>query len=144
MVFIVFGSLAAAAVALVAVAILASGSPQQPVDSAPSGQPAEANPPAAAPGAQPSGPVGNLKLVDNGTSVAVSWVYPANAKGPIIVSAAVAGEPMRAMQSLPAGAESYILPGLNPDRDYCLTVTIAYSTEHMVMASPVCTSRKKT
>jgi hypothetical protein len=141
---IVFGALAAVAVGLVAVAILTSGSPDTSADAAPSEQPAEVVPSAAPPAAvQPSGPVANLKLVDNGTSVAVNWIYPANAKGPIIVSAAVAGEPMRAMQSLPAGTESYTLPGLNPDRDYCVTVAVAYSTDHVVMASPVCTSRKK-
>jgi hypothetical protein len=136
----VFGALAAAAVGLVAVAILASGTPEKPAGARPSGEPG-ANPSAAAPAAQPSGPVANLKLVDNGTNASISWIYPANAKGPIVISAAVAGEPMRAMQSLPAGTESYILPGLNPDRDYCVTVTIAYSPEHMVMASPVCTNR---
>jgi len=141
---VVFGSIAAAAVALVAVAILASGSPNPPAGAAPSEEPAQVARPTAAPAEQPSGPVANLKLVDNGTSASVSWVYPANAKGPIIVSAAVAGEPMRPMQSLPAGTENYILPGLNPERDYCVTVTLAYSPEHMVMASPVCTSRKKT
>jgi hypothetical protein len=140
---IVFGTLAAVAVGLVAVAILASGTPETPAGARSSEQPRQASaaPPDTA--AQPSGPVANLKLVDNGDNATVTWVYPANAKGPIVISAAVAGEPMRPMQSLPAGTESYILPGLNPDRDYCVTVTIAYSPEHMVMASPVCTGRRK-
>jgi len=139
---IALGAVAAAAVSLVAVAMLASGSPQKPADAAPSEQPAAVTP-SVAPAVQPSGPVGNLRLVDNGNSISVSWLYPANAKGPIIISAAVAGEPMRAMQSLPAGTENYVLPGLNPDRDYCVTVAVAYSAEHVVMASPVCTNRRK-
>jgi hypothetical protein len=140
---IAFGAVAAAAVALVAVAILVSGSPEKPSGAAPSEDPGQVNPSVATPAAEPSGPVANLKLVDNGDSVSVSWVYPANAKGPIIVSAAVAGEPMKAMQSLPSGTESYNLPGLNPARDYCVSVAIAYSTDHVVMASPVCTTRRR-
>jgi hypothetical protein len=134
------------AVSAVVWAMLASGKPATPKQSAPSQQPtpvvtATATP--VAPVAEPSGPVGNLRLIDNGDSVMITWVYPANAKGPIIVSSAIAGEPMRALQSLPAGTESFTLPGLSPERDYCLTVTVAYAPDHMVMASPVCTDRKK-
>ncbi|HEX6683329.1 MAG TPA: hypothetical protein VF062_11065 [Candidatus Limnocylindrales bacterium] len=143
--FIAMGAVAAVAVSLVVVAMLASGTPEKPAGASTSQQPdapATPTPDAAEPGAEPSGPVGNLRLVDNATSLSVTWIYPANAKGPIIVSAATAGEPMKALQSLPAGTESYVLPGLNPDRDYCVAVTIAYRTDHMVMSSPACTSRK--
>jgi hypothetical protein len=129
------GAAAVIAVGLVAAAILTGGSP------GPAGaeSPAPVIPSVLV---EPSGPVSNLRLVDQGDTVLVTWIYPANAKGPIIVSAAKAGEPMRALQSLPAGTESLTLPGLDPARNYCVTVTVAYQTEHMVMAPAVCTSRK--
>jgi hypothetical protein len=141
---VAMATVAAAAISLVAVSMLAAGDekPSQ-AEGGSSPAPAVEVKPSAAPVAEPSGPVANLRLVDNGDTIQVSWAYPANARGPIIVSAAPAGEPMKALQSLPAGTESFTLPGLNPDRNYCVTVAIAYRSDHIVMASPACTSRKK-
>ncbi len=135
---VVIGTVAAAAVAVIAVAVVASGEdkPKPPAEIA--GTPLASLPPAA----QPSGPVTDLALTDNGDSLAVTWTYPSGANGPVIVSAAFAGEPMRAMQSLPAGAQTYTLPVQDKQRDYCVTVTVAYSSEKIVTAPPVCTKRK--
>lgn len=130
--------LAAVATALVAVAVLASGKDAPPA-SASSPTAGAASPPR--PVAPASGPVTDLRLTDEGDSIVATWVYPADARGPVIVSAATAGEPMRPMQSLPAGAQTYTLPGLDPKRDYCLAVTVVYGPEHTVMSQPVCTER---
>lgn len=132
------GVLAAVAVGLVVVAIVASGGDKPPAVAATPTTQAPEPPPSTAAG---PGPVTDLRLTDNGESVVAEWGFPAGAAGPVIVSAAPAGEPMRAMQSLPQGTRSYTLLGLNPKRDYCVAVTIAYSTERMVMSEPVCTSR---
>lgn len=131
---VAIGTVAAAAVALVAVAVVASSEKKEPAGDGPTA--------AAQPSVAASGPASGLRLTDNGDNVVLTWVYPAGAAAPIIVSAATAGEPMRPMQSLPAGTQTYTLPGLNPQRDYCLTVTVAYSADHTVMAPPVCTKRK--
>jgi hypothetical protein len=139
------GAAAAAAVALVAVAIVLTGKdkPQAASElSTPSPTP-RATATANAPIEMPSGPVSNLRLVDQGDKLLVTWLYPPTASGPLIVSMAKAGEPMRALQSLPARTESFVLPGLDPQRDYCVAVTVTYSGDHIVMSSPVCTDRKK-
>jgi hypothetical protein len=142
---IMIGAAAAAAVALVAVAIVLTGKDKPQAASAQQSPAAPATKtPTAAPIEVPQGPVGNLRLVDQGDRLLVTWLYPPTAKGPLIISMSKAGEPMRALQSLPAGTESLVLPGLDPQRDYCVAVTVTYSGEHIVMSSPVCTDRKKT
>ncbi|GIH06393.1 hypothetical protein Rhe02_44600 [Rhizocola hellebori] len=145
LVTIMIGAAAAAAVALVAVAIVLTGDdePQAAADPTPTSAPGPTATATAAPIAVPSGPVSNLRLVDQGDRLLITWLYPPTADGPLIVSAAKAGEPMRALQSLPAGTESLTLPGLDPQRDYCVAVTVAYRSDHMVMSTPVCTDRKK-
>lgn len=135
------GASAAAAVALVAVAIVLSGREDEPASTGATAA-ATPSPTPAQVVALPSGPVSNLKLTDQGDKLLITWVYPVGATGPIIVSAAKAGEPMRALQSLPAGTESMTLPGLNPQSDYCVTVTVAYAADHLVMAPAVCTNRR--
>ncbi len=137
------GVTALIAAALVTAGILTSGGQQNPQAQAALSGSASAAPTEAAVNAQPSGPVANLRLTDQGDKLLITWVYPANAKGPIVVSAAKAGEPMRPLQSLPAGTESMTLPGLDPAGNYCVTVTVAYQADHMVMSQPVCTDRKK-
>ncbi len=132
------GTVAAAAVAVIAVAVFASGRDDPKGPAQIEGTPLASLPPAAA----PSGPVTDISLADNGDNVVVTWAYPSGANGPIVVSAAEAGQPMRAMQSLPAGTETYTLVSLNPQRDYCVTVSIAYSADNLVMAPPTCTRRK--
>jgi hypothetical protein len=136
----VIGLVALVAGGLVTAAILTSGqanSPQSLASSTPSPSAS------AAPLAEPSGPVSNLRLQDQGDKLLITWIYPANAKGPIVISAAKAGEPMRALQSLPAGTESMVLPGLDPAGNYCVTVTVAYQSDHLVMSPAVCTDRKR-
>jgi hypothetical protein len=141
---IMIGAAAAAAVALVAVAIVLTGRDEPQAVSATQSPAAAAKTPTAAPIELPEGPVSNLRLVDQGDRLLITWLYPPAAKGPLIVSVSKAGEPMRALQSLPAGTESLVLPGLDPQRDYCVAVTVTYSGDHIVMSSPVCTDRKKT
>ncbi len=135
------GAAAAAAVALVAATIVLAGKDDPPGTS---GQPSAGPTAPTATAAQVtalSGPVANLQLTDQGDRLLVTWLYPPSARGSLIVSRAPAGEPMQAMQSLPAGTESFTLPGLDPKRDYCVAVAVVYSTDNIVMSSPVCTDR---
>lgn len=132
---VAIGAMVAAVVALVAVVVATSGDGQQkqePVSAVPTQTTA----------APAGGPATELRLVDNGDNVVLRWTYPEGTTAPIIVSAALAGEPMRPLQSLPAGTQTYTMPGIDPQRNYCLTVTLAYTPEHTVMAPQVCTDRK--
>ncbi|MEU8081678.1 hypothetical protein AB0B31_40240 [Catellatospora citrea] len=100
-----------------------------------------ASPSEPAPSAPP--PVTGLAVADLGTRLRISWSYPDGAAAAVVLSAAPAGQPMRALQSLPAGTETVTLPGFDPGRDYCVTVTLAYSADQTVMAAPVCTDRRR-
>ncbi|GAB4058664.1 hypothetical protein [Catellatospora paridis] len=100
-----------------------------------------ATPSGPAPSAPP--PVTGLAVADLGTRLRISWSYPDGAAAAVVLSAAPAGQPMRALQSLPAGTETVTLPGFDPRRDYCVTVTLAYSADQTVMAAPVCTDRRR-
>ncbi|GAA1385945.1 tetratricopeptide repeat protein [Catellatospora chokoriensis] len=100
-----------------------------------------ATPSSPAPSAPP--PVTGLAVADLGTRLRISWSYPDGAAAAVVLSAAPAGQPMRALQSLPAGTETVTLPGFDPRRDYCVTVTLAYSADQTVMAAPVCTDRRR-
>ena len=137
---IMIGAAAAAAVALVAVAIVLTGNDKpQAVSQAPS---PTATATTAAPIEVPQGPVGNLRLVDQGDRLLITWLYPPTAKGR---SSSRCPRPVSrwAPCNPPAGTESFVLPGLDPQRDYCVAVTVTYSGDHIVMSSPVCTDRKK-
>jgi hypothetical protein len=87
-------------------------------------------------------PVSNLALTEQNGDVLVTWSYPSAAKGPLVVSVSDLGQPMRPLQSLPAGTERYTVRGLDKGKNYCVTVTMAYGADRMVMATPVCTNRK--
>ncbi|MFI5892482.1 fibronectin type III domain-containing protein [Actinoplanes sp. NPDC051513] len=107
---------------------------------APSAGPASAGPTTAAPTGDPGAPTG-VKLKDNRDSVALSWAYPADAEGPVLVSGGRSGQPLRAFQQLPAGAADYMVYGLNETQNYCFKVSVVYSTDRIAASAPVCTQR---
>jgi hypothetical protein len=89
----------------------------------------------------PLGPPTDLKLVDNATSIVLSWRYPAGAEGPVILSAGRPNEARHAFQTLAAGSQTFTVYSLPQTANYCFTVSIAYSTDDVAMSSPVCTAR---
>jgi tetratricopeptide (TPR) repeat protein len=92
------------------------------------------------PPADPGAPTA-VKLRDNRDSVTLSWHYPKGAEGPILISGGRAGQPQRAFQQLPSGTDNYVVYGLNDAQNYCFTIAVAYSTDHIADSSPVCTKR---
>jgi hypothetical protein len=98
--------------------------------------------PSAAPAAtgDPGAPTG-LKLRDNHDSVSLSWAYPKDAEGPVLISGGRSGQPLRAFQQLPAGTTDYVVYGLNDTQNYCFKVSVAYSTDRIAASPPVCTRR---
>jgi hypothetical protein len=133
---------AIAALAALGAAVLLARRADQPATAAQPTGSAAGQSPASTPTPAAQEPVRNLALTDQGGDVLVTWSYPAAAQGPLVVSVADLGQPMRPLQSLPAGTERYTVRGLDKGKNYCVTVTMAYGADNMVMATPVCTSRE--
>ncbi|HEX5200239.1 fibronectin type III domain-containing protein [Paractinoplanes rhizophilus] len=142
----------AVAVAVIALTLPDAGGatgaqPTVPVSSAPvaagpasSAPPTSAPPTSAAPTGDPGAPTG-VKLKDNRDSVSLSWAYPKDAEGPVLISGGRTGQPLRAFQQLPAGTTDYMVYGLNATQNYCFKVSVAYSTDRIAASAPVCTER---
>ncbi|GIF09143.1 fibronectin type III domain-containing protein [Actinoplanes siamensis] len=83
----------------------------------------------------------HVTLRDNGTSVSLTWVYPASAKGRVVISGGRAGQPPGEFQRLSAGAVGFEVYSLNERVDYCFTVSVQSSGDKLVPSAPVCTAR---
>ena len=66
-----------------------------------------------------------VRLRDNRDSVALTWAYPKDAEGPLLISGGRLGQQLRMFQQLPAGTGDYLVYGLNPQQNYCFTVAVA-------------------
>jgi hypothetical protein len=87
-------------------------------------------------------PPGDVRLRDNRDSVSLDWVYPKGAEGPVLISGGRTGAERQAFQQLPAGTANYVVYGLNEQLNYCFTVAVAYTVEHVAASAPLCTTRK--
>jgi len=100
-------------------------------------------PPSAAPSKSPvGGAPENVKLRDNRDSVALTWSYPKDSEGPVLISGGRTGQEQRAFQQLPAGTTDYVVYGLNSSQDYCFTVAVVYTVDRVAASKAVCTHRK--
>jgi hypothetical protein len=139
------------AVVGVAAAVLAVALPRgdadtpAPVTPAPAGSsaPAASGPAASAPAgaAAAAGAPANVVLRDNRDSVTLTWTYPKDSEGPVLISGGRAGQDRRAFQQLPAGSADYVVYGLNEQLDYCFTVAVVHSTDDVATSAPICTAR---
>ena len=101
------------------------------------------SPPSATATASPvGGAPENVKLRDNRDSVSLTWSYPKNSEGPVLISGGRAGQEQRAFQQLPAGTTDYVVYGLNNSQDYCFTVAVVYTVDRVAASKPLCTKRK--
>ncbi|WP_432905191.1 tetratricopeptide repeat protein [Micromonospora matsumotoense] len=143
--------LVAAGVAVVllgAVAVIAGvsqvGSPDETPPAASSGPGATptAVTPNAAPPASPGTPPGRVTLRDRPDGITLTWTYPAGGEGPVILSAAQAGQDPRPFQTLPPGTDNFVVHGLDRSTNYCFTVAVVWSTDLVARAKRVCTTRR--
>jgi hypothetical protein len=120
-----------------------SGAPPPPVASVPaaSGPTSTSPSPSPSPSAVSGAPV-NVKLRDNRDSVSLTWSYPKDSEGPVLISGGRAGQEQRAFQQLPAGTTDYVVYGLNNTQDYCFTVAVVYTVDRVAASKPLCTNRK--
>ncbi|GGK84249.1 fibronectin type III domain-containing protein [Mangrovihabitans endophyticus] len=116
-----------------------SGAPATtPASSAPASPPVVITPTSGAPdGAAPTA----VKLRDNHDSVSLTWGYPDDSEGPVLISGGRVGQEQRAFQQLPAGTTNYVVYGLNEAENYCFTVAVVYTTDRVATSKQVCTHR---
>ncbi|MEO3743942.1 tetratricopeptide repeat protein [Plantactinospora sp. B5E13] len=117
------------------------GGSDPPPDTPSTGTGAAISTPASAPPASPGSPPGDLTLVDDRTSVTLTWTYPAGAEGSVVLAGGRAGQEPRAFQELPAGSTGYVVYSLDVRTNYCFTVAVVYSADVVGRADPVCTDR---
>ncbi|MEO3922583.1 tetratricopeptide repeat protein [Micromonosporaceae bacterium B7E4] len=119
----------AAIVVVVAVVLDKSGSPEQgPTDER--GEPVVAGEPPT-----------DVKLIDEGTAITVSWTDPSGGTVPFVVAGARAGQQTKPMTTLSAGETTYKVNALNPKLDYCFSVLAVYSTNEFAPSDLACTKR---
>ncbi|MEU4557121.1 fibronectin type III domain-containing protein [Actinoplanes sp. NPDC023936] len=145
------GVAAAAAVVILTLPDADGATGQQAAPAASAPAPALPSPAASAPAApapaekttaagEPGAPQ-NLRLRDNGDSVALEWVYPAGAGGPVHVAAGKDGAEPKKFQELPAGAADYMVYSLSGTANYCFRVAVEYSADRIADSAAVCTNR---
>ncbi|WP_205789408.1 tetratricopeptide repeat protein [Micromonospora sp. HM134] len=141
--------LVAAGVAVVllgAVAVIAGVSQVGGSDAPPPAAPSEAAPtattPNAGPPASPGTPPGRVTLRDRPDGITLTWTYPAGSEGPVVLSAAQAGQDPRPFQTLPPGTDNFVVHGLDRTTNYCFTVAVVWSTDVVARAKRVCTTRR--
>ncbi|AEV87666.1 Ephrin type-A receptor 10 [Actinoplanes sp. SE50] len=83
----------------------------------------------------------HLTLRDRGDSVSLTWVYPASARGRVVISGGRAGQRPGEFQRLPAGAVDYEVYSLDSAVDYCFTVAVQSAGGALAASAPVCTAR---
>lgn len=83
-------------------------------------------------------PPTNLALVDNGSSVTVTWTDPAGGTAQFIVAA---GQGTDLSTQHTTWDTTFTLNGLNPKLDYCFTVAAVYDTDRVAVSDLACTKR---
>ncbi|WP_306215952.1 fibronectin type III domain-containing protein, partial [Actinoplanes sp. RD1] len=133
----------AAAAAIVAVTLPRGDAATPSAGTAGTAPPPEAAsvPPRASVPAADEGAPDSVKIKDNRDSVSLTWRYPADADGPVLISGGRAGQEQRAFQQLAPGTAEYVVYGLNAQVDYCFTVAVVYGVDRVATSTPACTSR---
>ncbi|AVT29645.1 hypothetical protein C6361_09225 [Plantactinospora sp. BC1] len=119
----------AAIVVVVAVLVDKSGSTEQgPTDER--GEPVVAGEPPT-----------DVKLVDEGSAITISWTDPSGGTVPFVVAGGRAGQPTKPMTTVGAGETTFKVNALNSKLDYCFSVLAVYSTNEFAPSDLVCTKR---
>jgi hypothetical protein len=133
--------IAVAAAVVIATLPRANGGTTPPPVTTSSAPPSRSAPPATRP-ADAGAPPAGVRLRDSGDSVSLDWTYPKGAEGPVLISGGRKGQERRVFQQLPAGTTSYVVYGLSEQLDYCFTVAVVYTVDHVASSRPFCTARK--
>ncbi len=109
-----------------------------PTASEPAGTGSASSPtPESSTGPAAGAPTG-LRLVDNGTSIVLTWQDPPVGQAQFVVAGGQ-GTDVRALRT--TRETSFTLNGLNPRLDYCFTVAAVYDADRIAVSDLACTSR---
>jgi hypothetical protein len=86
----------------------------------------------------------DVKLVDNGGSVTLTWADPSGGQVGFIVAGGRDGTPSAPVQSLEPGHTRTTIYGLRTDVNYCYTVAAVWSSATISVSSRTCTHRLST
>ncbi|MEQ4299845.1 tetratricopeptide repeat protein [Plantactinospora sp. B6F1] len=89
-------------------------------------------------------PPTDVKLLDEGTAITVTWTDPSGGTVPFVVAGGRAGQQTKPMITLSAGETTYKVNALNPKLDYCFSVLAVYSTNEFAPSDLACTKRDGT
>ncbi|WP_229401359.1 tetratricopeptide repeat protein [Micromonospora okii] len=92
--------------------------------------------------ASPGAPPGGVRLSDDRERIALRWTYPAGANGPVVITGARSGQQPRPLATLPPGSTSWSVEELDRTGDYCFTVAVVWSADHVGRSREVCTRRR--
>jgi len=98
--------------------------------------------PSPSPGRPPA--PGDVKLVDNGGSITLTWTDPSSGQVPFIVAGGRDGTPSAPVQSLEPGHTTTTINGLRTDVNYCYTVAAVWSADTIMLSPRTCTHRLST
>jgi hypothetical protein len=98
--------------------------------------------PSPSPGRPPA--PADVKLVDNGGSVTLTWTDPSNGQVPFIVAGGRDGTPSAPVQSLEPGHTTTTIYGLRTDVNYCYMVAAVWSSATISASPRTCTHRLST
>ncbi|MEO3743112.1 tetratricopeptide repeat protein [Plantactinospora sp. B5E13] len=87
-------------------------------------------------------PPTEVKLLDEGTAITITWADPSGGTVPFLVTGAQRNKEAQAMGRVSAGdPTSFTVNALNPRLEYCFTVLAVYSTSEFAPSDLVCTTR---
>jgi hypothetical protein len=89
-------------------------------------------------------PPGDVALVDQGTTITVTWADPAGGGTTFVVWMAHPGEALKNVVHVPPGTTSYQMVGLSSKLDYCFVVSAVYASDKFGNSTPSCTHRSAT
>jgi hypothetical protein len=113
-----------------------------PTDAADPSTPTATATPSLAP-SRPPAPA-DVKLVDNGGSITLTWTDPSSGQIPFIVAGGRDGTPSAPVQSLEPGHTTTTIYGLRTDVNYCYTVAAVWSADTIMTSPRTCTHRLST
>jgi len=90
-------------------------------------------------------PPTDVKLLDEGTAITITWTDPSGGTVPFLVTGARRNQEAQPMGRVSAGdPPSFKVNALNPRLDYCFSVVAVYSTNEFAPSELVCTNRGAT
>jgi hypothetical protein len=140
------GTAVLVAAAVMAVQLFGSARGNPTTAPPPAGAPASAAAPAPAPtpSPPPSPAPSDLRLVDNGGSITLTWTDPSSGVVPFIVAGGRAEVPSSPILTVNPGRTTTTIYGLNTGFDYCYTVAAVWSADVIVAGPRTCTHRLST